>query len=61
MSDVFEKILDGFEEFALITHNTEALNKINMYRDLSKQGLLEDTIKNPVSRESELDYQNKPF
>ena len=45
MSDVFEQIMDGFEEFALITHNTKALNKINMYRDLSKQGLLEDTVK----------------
>ena len=34
MGDVFNQILDGFEEFASITHNERAKNKIDMYRNL---------------------------
>ena len=41
MDDVFNQILDGFEEFASITHNERAKNKIDMYRNL----FCEDSIK----------------
>ena len=42
MSDVFNLILDGFEEFALITHNEKALIKIRVYRDPAGQVAAEE-------------------
>lgn len=55
MSDVFNQILDGFEEFALITHNEKAKNKIDMYRNLSH----EDSIKEDTVKTSDGKWTNK--
>ena len=42
MGDVFNQILDGFEEFASITHNEKLKIKISIYRDSACQAAAEE-------------------
>ena len=57
MGDVFNQILDGFEEFASITHNERAKSKIDMYRNL----FCEDSIKEDKKKEDKNESINDDF